>query len=87
MTIGGFPEPIPSLAVLCCAVQHHYCHRQKVLIRRKPTPLLFIVLSKMPEIMAENKTLKHVNIQKVYLVNITHRNRVCRHIPELGGVP
>ncbi len=118
MTRGGFPEPIPSLAVLslpaCRRQCHHhgedddddyhhdlgdndadvdcqekkvtfsqskgsdsrtcqrlvskaylvddppaslfqFCHLRKVLIISKPTPLLFIVLSKMPEIIAENK--------------------------------
>ena len=73
-------------------IHHYYCHHQMILIISKPTPLLFIVLSKMPEIMAENKTSEHTNLWRTKkalfsTVTATHHNLVCPHIPALGGVP
>ena len=73
-------------------IHHYYCHHQMILIISKPTPLLFIVLSKIPEIMAENKTSEYMNFIediKSYFstVTATHHNLVCLHIPALGDVP
>ena len=71
---------------------NYHFSSENILMISKPTPLLFIVLSKIPEIMAENKTSEYMNFFediKSYFstVTATHHNLVCPHIPALGGVP